>query len=447
MKIKSFVCLMLGMLMVLFSSCDKIQPDVESLLSPPKLTQEQREIYDALVETAVSSSIKLKYPKAGEYRSAFVMYDIDDDGEEEAIAFYDPQQEDPSVRIKILDKQNDEWVSVYDKANGSGGVDVDRVMFENVSSVDRKDMIIGWNLINRAEKGVGIYSYEGEKLVSVYPDETTSDDMDTYSEMVVEDLNGDLRKELILLKNSTSTLRSSVRTVGYRLGRVQPLVDQPLRDGIMGYSQIESTSLEGGGVKLYADVYLGESMMGTEMLQVTADEIIYETQEDEVFNLTMRSSDLPSRDVNEDGIIEVPYNTPLPGYDSEVEDGALYLTHYNQWEEGQCIEVFSAVINHENGYMYIMPPQWVDQVTVVTTFVSNEWKFIRFNETLENDSDALLYINVYSEDEYKDRNTISQRTLVDTKGIFEYYMYVPENADPELALTLEQAREQFQLLV
>ena len=320
-------------------------------------------------------------------------------------------------------------------------------MFENVSSVDRKDMIIGWNLINRAEKGVGIYSYEGEKLVSVYPDETTSNDMDTYSEMVVEDLNGDLRKELILLKNSTSTLRSSVRTVGYRLGRVQPLVDQPLRDGIMGYSQIESTSLEGGGVKLYADVYLGESMMGTEMLQVTADEIIYETQEDEVFNLTMRSSDLPSRDVNEDGIIEVPYNTPLPGYDSEVEDGALYLTHYNQWEEGQCIEVFSAVVNHENGYMFIMPPQWVDQVTVVTTFVSNEWKFIRFNETLENDSDALLYINVYSEDEYKDRNTISQRTLVDTKGIFEYYMYVPENADPELALTLEQAREQFQLLV
>lgn len=187
--------------------------------------------------------------------------------------------------------------------------------------------------------------------------------------------------------------------------------------------------------------------MGTEMLQVAADEIIYETQEDEVFNLTMRSSDLPSRDVNEDGIIEVPYNTPLPGYDSEVEDGALYLTHYNQWEEGQCIEVFSAVVNHENGYMFIMPPQWVDQVTVVTTFVSNEWKFIRFNETLENDSDALLYINVYSEDEYKDRNTISQRTLVDTKGIFEYYMYVPENADPELALTLEQAREQFQLLV
>ena len=103
-------------------------------------------------------------------------------------------------------------------------------------------MIIGWNLINRAEKGVGIYSYEGEKLVSVYPDETTSDDMDTYSEMVVEDLNGDLRKELILLKNSTSTLRSSVRMVGYRLGRVQPLVDQPLRDSIMGYSQIESTS-------------------------------------------------------------------------------------------------------------------------------------------------------------------------------------------------------------
>ncbi|MBC8570888.1 hypothetical protein [Zongyangia hominis] len=446
MKRKAILGFFLCAVMLLLTSCDKIQPDVESLLSPPKLTQEQREIYDALVSSAASSSIKLKYPKAGEYRSAFVMYDIDGDGEEEAIAFYDPQQEDPSVRISILDRQNGEWASIYDKANSSGGVDVDRVMFENISSTEHKDMIIGWNLMNRSEKGVGIYAYEEQKLVSLYPDENEHEEMDTYSEMVVADLNGDLRQEIILLKNSSSTLRSSVRLVGYRQGKVLTLIDQQLRDGIMGYSKVQQAAVE-HGVELYADVYLGESMMGTEILRVTNSEITYLTEKTEVFAQTQRASNLPSRDVDNDGRIEVPVNTPLPGYSSEVEDQALYLTSYNRWEDGKPVAVLSAVVNHENGYMFTMPPEWIGKVTVVTTFVPNEWKFIRFNETLENDSDALLYINVYAEDEYKDKNTISQRTLIDTKGIFEYYLYVPESADPQLAIPLEQARELFALLV
>ena len=55
-----------------------LQPGIDELLHPPKLTQEQKEISSAL-EAAVGAgrAEKLKYPRRGEYLSAFVMYDLE----------------------------------------------------------------------------------------------------------------------------------------------------------------------------------------------------------------------------------------------------------------------------------------------------------------------------------------------------------------------------------
>ena len=59
----------------------------DNLLVPPKLTAKQSEIYKAL-EEQVGSNINLRYPKTGEYRSAFVIKNIDDEPTNEALVFY-----------------------------------------------------------------------------------------------------------------------------------------------------------------------------------------------------------------------------------------------------------------------------------------------------------------------------------------------------------------------
>ena len=50
----------------------------DNLLVPPKLTAEQDKIYQALEKTA-GSNINLRYPQTGEYRSSFVLRNIDDE--------------------------------------------------------------------------------------------------------------------------------------------------------------------------------------------------------------------------------------------------------------------------------------------------------------------------------------------------------------------------------
>lgn len=58
------------------TGCSALNFSVEGLINAPKLTSEQSEIHQALIES-VGSNITLKYPKNGEYRSAYVIANID----------------------------------------------------------------------------------------------------------------------------------------------------------------------------------------------------------------------------------------------------------------------------------------------------------------------------------------------------------------------------------
>lgn len=94
---------------LLLSACSSFQPNLTDLMQSPKLTEEQAEIYEALTNAADVSDVQLKYPKSGDYRSAFVMFDLDADGEDEALVFYNMPSWGGNVRIMVLDHQQDEW--------------------------------------------------------------------------------------------------------------------------------------------------------------------------------------------------------------------------------------------------------------------------------------------------------------------------------------------------
>ena len=68
---KRMVALLLAALFCL-SGCSLTPASMESLLSPPMRTEEQSEIYQALIRS-VNSNISLVYPRSGSYTSAFVV--------------------------------------------------------------------------------------------------------------------------------------------------------------------------------------------------------------------------------------------------------------------------------------------------------------------------------------------------------------------------------------
>ena len=115
MKIK-IICIILT---VIFITGCSFGTSIDNLLTPPKLSVEQEQIYNALTDTT-GSAINLKYPKSGKYLSAFIIEDIDGDGENESIVFYEKKGltiNENTLRINVLDHFNDKWQSVCDTSS------------------------------------------------------------------------------------------------------------------------------------------------------------------------------------------------------------------------------------------------------------------------------------------------------------------------------------------
>ena len=192
----------------LLSGCT-FSTSIDGLLSPPKLSVEQEQIYEAL-RRAAGSNISLKYPKTGDYLSAFIVSDIDGDGEDEALVFYEKnllQSEENALRLNVLDQINGSWRSVYDLA--AGGAEVEKVMISRLGSNSRTNIIVGYSMVNRGERVLSVYDYRDGALT-----ETLNS---SYSLADVCDLDQNGENELLIVCGQT--VSQSARAVTYVLAR------------------------------------------------------------------------------------------------------------------------------------------------------------------------------------------------------------------------------------
>ena len=106
MNRKSVILFLLEILTTLFLGGCGFSAGIDTMMKPPKLNVEQEQIYSALTER-IGSKVSLKYPKSGDYLSAFIISDIDEEPTNEAIVFYERNgitADEISLRINILDK-------------------------------------------------------------------------------------------------------------------------------------------------------------------------------------------------------------------------------------------------------------------------------------------------------------------------------------------------------
>ena len=144
------------------SGCAYGQTGIDGMLKPPKLSDQQNEIYAAL-QASVGKNITLKYPRTGDFTSAFLIANIDEEQTQEAIVFYentDTVNVTMNLRINVLDQTKDGWVSVYDA--GVSAADVDKVNF--IQSNGSTFLVIGFNLSGNTEKLVVVYRYQDGRL-------------------------------------------------------------------------------------------------------------------------------------------------------------------------------------------------------------------------------------------------------------------------------------------
>lgn len=434
------------------SGCSlQFKTDTKDLMNPPTLTQEQAEIKDTLALAVGDTNIKYKYPQNGEYHSSFILYDIDGDKSDEALVFYQSPSRGDSTWMNILDKEDGQWVSVCEKpapeSRGStNDISIDVVYFDNLTDDEHPNIIIGW-VDSRQTKTVVVYSYQNRNLSEVFQYE--------YGEMSITDLDRNGMKDMVLLLPESQKIQvflASRTAEGFSIVNSASL-DHP-NYNFSSFAQITAGRFDYNTNALFLDLNLMVSSNRVQYTDVISAENVNGVPRlvnllDNGFSLSSRTrrpkNDIFCRDIDKDGLVEIPTLTNLPGYDTNYEGEQIYLTSYNVVEDGLFIPRMSGVINNNHRYMITFPDKWLDgKVTVVSQPENGEWTFMKYNNSLTDTSTPLLRIRVYSTKDYHDKFE-SNFKLIGSQGLFEYYASIPKTTD-DLGITEADLEEMFRFI-
>ena len=406
---------------------------IDSLMSPPKLSVEQEQIYSALTD-ACGTNISLKYPRSGKYLSAFIVEDIDGDGGNEAVVFYEKASlamEENTLRINILDKADGRWRSVCDTP--AKGTEIEKVMISRLGSNSRVNLIIGSSLINRSEKNVSVYTYS---------DGTIEDDFsESYSFIDVTDMDGNGEKEFLLLTGSSGGSPAIADAYQLDADGIYHRNRCELSGNFTEFDRISYGNISGGRNALYIDAVSGTGLIQTDVLYMDGSGLnkIFAAPEESLD--TVRPSGCNSFDVDGDGIPEIPVQEIAPGYEGSSESEQMKITN---WlfvnDQGSLEQKYSSYYSLNDGYIFLFPDKWRDRVTVKLDPVYGEIVFCVYDDG--QTGRELLRISRADDAPEREDKISSGYKLLRTKGDSAYLAYIPpadEGVGDDLSITAGDA--------
>lgn len=420
--------LILCCVMTLMLSACTFSTSIDFLLSPPTLSEEQAQIYQALTDK-VGSKVSLKYPKSGNYLSAFVLDNIDDEPTDEAIVFYERNgitADEISLRINILDKRNDEWTSVYDSP--ANGTEVEKVIISKLGSSALTNIIVGYNM-SQGEKNLSVYNYSDGILTQNYSD--------VYSSMDVCDIDNDSLSELIVITGNSASGTAEAKLLELDENGQYLKYRTSINENSIDYSQHLYSLNPDGTRTIIIDSIINTNTIQTEILTPVLNEALSFPLVPEEMIKTVRKSSYGSLDIDNDGIIEIPSADIFPGYSELSETEQLTMTNWLVFENGKLIRKYSGYYSINDGYAFMMPSRWYGKVTVKIDALSEEVVFCKFGGSLSESSQELMRISVINSanDSGKMRDGYK---LVHSKGDVEYFVYITEDSQDELIPSLSE---------
>lgn len=422
--------------------CDVNLSSVDILMRPPKLSGENRLLQQTFESTVANSeSVVMKTPISGEYRSSYLMYDLDNDTVNEALVFYADPIKDNFAYVSIFNFKDDVW-SLVSTIKGRSE-EVYEVDFADLNGDGNLEILISWSSLlssdTLANAGVSvtndrtlsIYSYDG-KTTSLIKSEP-------YTKLLVEDINNDNSDELFILNISLNNQEKV--TIGRVLSfdssyKIQKDVSCNLAGMLDVYNIVcDSYTVENEvHSRIFVDGSISETGIITEIIDIcnSTFEITLPFYESNVSAqpITLRDSRIFSQDIDNDGLIEIPTLKELPGgvhISDNSEDGyPLNLTVWSKAIGNQLETQFEAIFNGVAGFMFLSPNNIFGNTTVVYNENLNILTFYEIDENLTL-SKTLFSIKIdFSLEHQGDADGYSS---FDENGtyIFSYFIYDEPN--------------------
>lgn len=423
------------------TGCSLWNMSVEGLISAPKLSEEQTKIHESLIKRT-GKNITLKYPQNGEYRSAFVITDLDGDGSNEAMAFYENTSVDSNgdgIRLNVLDQDSKgDWTSVFDAAGD--GTDVDQVLVSKLGSDDTLSVLVGYKTINIEEKTLDVYRYEDQKLNLI----TT----ETYSVLDTMDINNDGYNEIFAIQQDSETASSQAFLLRMKDGALTKESSMKMASGSSTYVSYQKGKVTASRRGVFVDSLNADGMLQTEIVFYRYGTLQNPMAQlpDLLLTATVRQPGYYSTDIDGDGIVEIPVTSIMRGYEQAEATDVLYETTWYSYEDFyQLKKKYIGYYSVSSGYAMMFPSRWQSLVMVKKDTTTGELVFYKYEGNLEDSTTELMRIVVSPKSETADYEYDGYE-LITSQGQLDYLVKRKPGQLESLVLTLDEVRNNFYVI-
>ena len=392
MKRVSTLMLAIALCLIL-CGCNMFVFDTDNILSPPELSGELKPIQQALVES-IKGEYTLKYPTYGEIKSAVVTEDLDGDGIKEAFAFYSTSDsEETMMHLNVIVKDKKKYKSVDDNSKSASGIE--RIDFYDLNGDGKKEIIVGWEIYAESEKQLAVYQFEKNALTQIMSQK--------YTNYLCIDFDDNGKNEILVqdLDTKESTNKASLYSITEN-GLTQ--ISGCLLDGkVKSAGRFKLSSLSNGQKAVYIDEIKGIGAV-TEVLFMSKGELknpLLDVENTMENVKTIRSATIPSADVNNDGIIEIPMASDMPNADFNS-DEKLYYTNWCSFSGDVLTVKQVSVVNTADGYSINLPKRFIGNIAASKNVDKRTRTVYLYDNELQIIGQRVVTFKAYDKTEYEE---------------------------------------------
>ncbi|GIP34425.1 VCBS repeat-containing protein [Paenibacillus sp. J2TS4] len=340
----------------LLTGCSFAVPPVD-LLRAPSVTADLQEMRLAVLEqlpAGAKLTLPAHFPKG---TAAISEVDLDGDGLNEAIAFYKKEMNQFELGAVILSKKSGTWEKIAEiQELGSA---VHYLDFQDVTGNGVQDMLVGWSGGEEVKKELTVYSFPDGKIREI--------GRNSYSELVVGDLNNDQVSEVVLIQLDRNESIAKAELYHYLEGKLRP-ADRIALDGtINGYTQILLGNATESRKGVFIDAGVGAHSSTTTLL------VMEEGRLRDVFGGAKAKDGggiynpytVMSEDINQDGIIEIDLMRQPPGTEELPMVAVPWIHSWHQWDGLDGLKrVHDNFYDFSAGFRFDFPDGWHDRITI-----------------------------------------------------------------------------------